>query len=841
VKSFFYIKTLLVLVTGICLTTHSLAQQLLNGHVVDDKNTSIPFAKIYVKNNAELRTISDANGYYEIRLYPGEYFLVFNATGFNEREAYIAVSDKAITRDIQLFPASVKDLQDVDVSVKKSNPGREIMLKVVSKRDSISLWNYPHTVDAYIKATEKIDRKEKEEKEEKSKKKKDNELESKDPSGIEDPFAEEVKRKKEQLTENMNLVEVQLTRNFSPPNKVKEVRNAYEKRGDDRNLYYTTTVKSNFNFFQNLLHLDDLHQSPVSSPISAPGILSYKYRLEEQYEENGQKISKIRIIPRSTATTTLEGYIWVIDSLWLVQKLELTLNRGNLLVYDRFTIKQTFEHPGDSICVLSHQELDYGVKYKSQTSNCKTIADFSNYSFMPAFSKKFFGNELSVTNEEAYERDSSFWKDQRKIALTAEEQAFILAKDSIRDFQNRKEYLDSVDAVFNKITALKVLWFGIDHRDREKKSQWTLSSIAATSRPVYIAGPRVAPSFYYFKKWKNEHALDSYTEASMGVLNADLKGQTWWRYRYAPFHFGTASLQFSHDFDAIRSYDAITQIYKRENFIEATSGEIENEYELFNGFYLTTGAQFTERRSLRDYNFVTLFDNSIPNNSPSDFKTYQALIGTTTITYTPKQKYMKEAKKKVLLGSRYPSFYATYERGIPKLFGSDVDHEYGRIGMMQTFKIGTLGTSSYHILSGKFLSSKNLYQADFKFQRRSDPIWFSNPLYSFQGLDSSLPSKDYFLEGHFVHHDNGAIINKIPFMKKTNIGLVMGVGALYVKEFNWQHYEVFAGLERNFKFSRRRLRLGVYAVASDGNKMAPRMNYKISFALLDDRNMKWNF
>jgi hypothetical protein len=202
---------------------------------------------------------------------------------------------------------------------------------------------------------------------------------------------------------------------------------------------------------------------------------------------------------------------------------------------------------------------------------------------------------------------------------------------------------------------------------------------------------------------------------------------------------------------------------------------------------------------------------------------------------------MKEAKKKVLLGSRLPSFYATYERGIPKLFGSDIDHEYGRIGMMQTFKIGTIGTSSYHILTGKFLSSKNLQIADFKFQRRSDPIWFSNPLYSFQGLDSSLPSKDYFLEAHFVHHDNGSIINKIPFMKKTNIGLSMGIGALYVKEFNWQHYEIFAGLERNFKFSRRRLRIGVYAVASDGNKMDPRVNYKISFALLDDRNMKWNF
>jgi hypothetical protein len=165
----FRILPLLLLLSGVFLISDVFGQQLLSGNVVDDQNVSIPFAKIFVKNNADLRTVADANGYYEIRLYPGEYFLVFNATGYNEREAYIAISDTPVTRDIQLFPTTVKDLQDVDVSVKKSNPGREIMLKVVEKRDSISLWNFPHTVDAYIKATEKIDRKEKEDKPKKKK------------------------------------------------------------------------------------------------------------------------------------------------------------------------------------------------------------------------------------------------------------------------------------------------------------------------------------------------------------------------------------------------------------------------------------------------------------------------------------------------------------------------------------------------------------------------------------------------------------------------------------------------------------------------------------------------
>ena len=639
----------------------------------------------------------------------------------------------------------------------------------------------------------------------------------------------------------MNLVEVNLQRNYMPIGKVKEFRNAYTLRGSARTLYYTTTVKSNFNFFENLLHLDDLHQTPVSSPISSPGILSYKYKLEAKYEENGQMISKIKISPRNTATTTLEGYIWVIDTLWLVQKLELTMNKGNLLIYDHFTIKQTFTHPGDSICVLSEQTLEYGVKYKTETSTCSTIALFDNYNFKPKFDAKFFGTELAVTTKEAYEKDTAYWAANRPANLSEAEKRFILIKDSIHDAQNRVEYLDSVDRIFNKITALKILWFGVDHRNRPNKTQWTIGSVATFVQPIYIAGPRLTPSFDYFKKWKDERTLESYTRVSYGLINGDIKGDTWWKYRFDPFHFGTVRASINHDFDVIRGFDAITQVYKRENFIETTKLRGSFTYELFNGFYFGLETEFSERRSIENYKFVNIFNNVIPNNNPTEFNTYQAMLGIASISYTPFQKYMREPYRKVLLGSAYPTFSLFYERGVPKLFGSDINHEYMNFNIMQTFKFKTLGTTSYRIAVGKFLSAKILRDPDYKYQRRSDPIWFSNPLYSFQGLDSSLVTKDFIYEAHFVHHDNGSIINKIPLMKKTRIGLVVGGGAMYVKQYNYQHYELLAGLERNFKLSRRRLRIGVYGVVSDGNQTPLKATWKVSFAILDDRNMKWNF
>ncbi|MSP70527.1 MAG: carboxypeptidase-like regulatory domain-containing protein, partial [Bacteroidetes bacterium] len=676
------------------------AQNTVSGVITDEHNIPIPSAKVFIKNLAEQRTISDLSGNYELSLLPGEYFLVFSAFGYDDRESYISITSSNITRNIQLFPSKFKELDNIDVITKKTNPGRDIILEVVKKRDQINPWNFPHSVSVYIKAVEKLEDKVKS-------KKSDDDQKSKNH----DPL-DEKNDKFFQLSNKMNLAEIKLTRHYASIEKVKEYRTAYTLRGNAKNLYYTTTVKSNFNFFENLLYLNDLHQTPIISPISTQGILSYKYRLEKKIEEHGQIISKIKIIPRNISTSTLEGYIWVIDSLWLIQKIELRMNKGNLLVYDYFSIEQNFIHPGDSICILTEQNLSYGVKYKNETSKSYTKAIFSDYNFSPQFSNKFFNSELAFTDKEAYEKDTLFWTSSRQVDLTAEERDFILLKDSIRDAHNRKEYLDSIDRIFNKISFLKVVWYGIDYRNRAERYQLGFSPLSLFIQPVSIGGPRLSPSFDYFKKWKNERTLESYTRVSYGFLNKDLKGDTWWKYKFNPFHFGFIRFSLTHDFDAIRYADAINQIYKRNNFIEATKISSSIEYELFNGFYGGLGLGFAERRSLKDFKFLNTFDDILPNDNPSDFKNYQALIASVSLSYTPGQKYMREPYRKVVLGSRWPSFSLNYERGLPKIFGSDVDHEYLQMDVKQTFKIGTLGTTSYRISTGKFLSARNLYNPD---------------------------------------------------------------------------------------------------------------------------------
>jgi len=78
-------------------------------------------------------------------------------------------------------------------------------------------------------------------------------------------------------------------------------------------------------------------------------------------------------------------------------------------------------------------------------------------------------------------------------------------------------------------------------------------------------------------------------------------------------------------------------------------------------------------------------------------------------------------------------------------------------------------------------------------------------------------------------------------MKRTRISTVAGGGYLWVPEHDWIHYEIYTGLERVFKFAKRRLRIGAYVAFSEGNHTDLKTNFKISFAILDRRSMKFNF
>lgn len=820
--------------------------QSIQGFVYDESNNPIPYVKIYVKNFTNLGAISDEEGKYYFGCDMGTYEVIYRCIGFEEQTIKVTINDLEPTIQHVWLKQANRELNTVEVETKKKNIGWEIVQNVISHKEELIRQYDSYSVDVYIKGTETFDLKKKNKKEETDE----------EPGDLFQKQKEEIE-KQINGEERMNFVEINLEKHYQYPNGIKEFRTGYDKVGKPDQIYFQTTTSGDFNFYESLIKKYDLHRTPIVSPLHPAGILNYKYRLKEILFENQDTIYKIEISPRSVGTSTMEGFLWVSRKEWVLTKVDVSMRKGNLKKYDNFHIVQNYQKI-DSFWVIRDQTFEYDTKYGKETVKGTTTVAYSNWNFNRSYPPKFFGNEIGVTTEEAYKRDSTYWGKIRPVPLTKEEQRKKFVQDSLTALYTSEKYLDSMDAVFNKITFLKVLWFGIEHRNRDKKEQWYFSSVADFYQPIGAGGMRMGPGFQYFKKWEDEQWIDVGGDYTIGFNNWDSRGRLRVYHRYAPKRFGTWSAWASKEVDLINNWNSWLGTFSRSNWYLNNKAGAWHRIEVANGLYVSTGATLEHRYPFdSSYTFNTSLDKFLQQENPEPlyFNSYNAFRTNVSISYTPFQKYMSEPHRKVVLGSRWPTFSVYWEKGYSGIFNSVVDFDYLSASLEQEFQIGTFGKSFYVFRTGKFVNQDSVLYIDKKFFRESDsdPVFrylLSQPLYSFQNLDSSYQTQDFYMEFHYIHHFNGAIINKIPFMKNTGIQALVGGGMLFLPEHNNYFYtEAFAGIERTFKFLRRRLRIGTYVIFSWANnslqlptdQKQKNVQFKVSFDIMDERDLKFNF
>ena len=474
----------------------------MSGYIYDETNSPIPFVNIYVKNYG-YGTTTDAEGKYFLRFNdPGLYEIVVSSVGYETQELKVILeNNKDLIKNVWLA-TDQNELDELIVQSKRRDPAYGIIASAIENKPRWEKQFESSTCDVYIKAKEIIT-----EKEQKKREKEANEKIKEVEEGTDvDVF--DAEKKKQQAEANkiagsMNMAEIHMKRHLQLPNNVKEIREGYKKRGDTRALFFTNTSEADFNFYDNLMNLENLNELPVVSPLHFSSVLTYKFKLEETTFSEDRMIFKIKVTPRKSGNATWEGYIWILDKSFNIVQVELSLSNGGLIIYNDFTVKQEYQFINDSITVLKRQEFEYGSKGGGNVFNGNTVARYDHYIINPTFEKRFFNNEVAVTTQEAYDKDTTYWSKIRPEPLTIDEQNYQRIKDSIYAFQNSDLYLDSVDSVFNRVTLMNVLWDGLEFSNRKKMQYMYFSSIAALLDPFEIGGLRVGPNFSYFKKWKN--------------------------------------------------------------------------------------------------------------------------------------------------------------------------------------------------------------------------------------------------------------------------------------------------------------------------------------------------
>lgn len=820
-------RNLLLLIFLLAGTIVSAQSVKLYGTITNGKGEPLAFASVQVKEYKQ-GSVTKEDGSYELELDPGKYDLVITMVGYKPAIITIIIGKTNYQKDIILEAGDATNLSEVTIRGKFRDKAEEYIRQVIKNKDAIEAAAGAYSCLVYIKAVQE-----------------DSSAQKKSKKTVVNDSLLKANAANAELN-RMALAEIVLRLDRESARRTKEERIGITKRGNAFNLFYLTTTAGDFNFYNNLVSVPTISSTPFLSPLSYSGLLAYRYKTLKTETINGQKIYTIGIKPRQLSNATVEGEITIADSTWVVLHTQLRLPKYHLAEYDFFEIEQDFAFVNNTAWMMTRQSLTYNAISDKKKSSGKTVVTYKDFELNKQFDKKYFGTELSAASAEAYKRDSSFWQQNRTEPLTEKEVRFIHFKDSVYQATHTKAYLDSVDRKTNQITWQKIVYKGQEFNNHQKRRRWNLPALYTLYQPLTFGGARIQPFFSYFKTYESRKNIFINSNVSYGLRNKDINGSIRVSRLYDPFHRGMMHIGLQKDFEAIFNGDAWINMIKRSNVYLHQAVTVGHSVELANGLYLFSDAEFAFRKSVSNYKtndrVDSLFGSVLDDNQAVDFPSYNAVYGKLRLEYTPGQRYIREPKEKVILGSAWPTFYVQWRKGIPGILKSVIDFDYLEFGLHQSAKLGVMGTSSYSIKSGSFLNQKDLRLVDYKYQRRGDPILFMNPSEAFQSLDSTFATFHRFYEGHYIHEFNGALLNKIPFFKKIGLREIAGTGFLIAKERNLRYAEVFTGVERVFKYPFNQLgkfKIGVYVVGSVANQFRNPVQFKIGITTWDRRRGKW--
>lgn len=828
--------------------------RFVRGYVYNENNEPVPFASIQVFNadrsaDAEMEygVSSLADGKYELKLDNGYYSIIFSAIGYETQKTELIVQNKDVVQNIYLKEKSI-ELEEVTIKKKRRDPAYEIIKQAIANKEQNQFKFTTCESDIYIKAfmrpmhkeelkenygrfamrlekdsIKRAQRAEKEKNRESWVKKIFEKRDStKHDSLVTDSLVQDSLPKRNQYKidkeATMSFAEVAAKRYYEAGKDVKEIREGFKTAGNYWNLFYLTTAEGHFDFYENLVHVEILSDFPIVSPLSKGSALPYKFKLIKSYVENGRYIHQIQVTPRRSQTALFEGEIHILDGSFAIYKVDLKLNNYALNYYDKFRIQQNYEWVNDSMWIVNRQEFTYHMREYKRVGN--TTVRYKNFDFNKDYGKKFFNNALLITTQEAVDKDSSYWESIRPEPLSKDEMEVIRYRDSIYQVTHSKAYLDSLDSVNNTFKPINFLE-NFQYYNREKKIMYYFPTVPDVFNPGSILSPGGYRNGLYFgveKTFDSERWLYVDGDVSYGHKNHDLN-----------YNFSTSSLidalkptwayaEYSRQYDMVNSsFGMSLEQASIANFYQNEGGFIGARREIVNGFFVYSGLRYSEISSISHMESYDWIENLFETIEPLDFNTFTQFETTISLFYRPKQKYYMEPKRKVILGSKWPEFYSTINQGIPGVAKSRFNYTKFSFGFTQTITTGIMGESRYSFdLSKSWGEASEIFLARKSFIA-SDRYFLQHPLNAYSLLDTTVFTRDWTIEAHYVHHFNGALLNQIPLLKKLRLKTDIGASVLYTKEQDLFHFEAFAGISREYKLFGQRSKIGIYPVFKLGN------------------------
>ncbi|MCE3280876.1 MAG: hypothetical protein K0S44_3067, partial [Bacteroidetes bacterium] len=745
----------------------------VSGKITDEKNEPVPFANVYLKGTTR-GTTSNIEGAYSLDLAPGTYELVFKLIGYKLHIENITISNSAQIINVKLSPESFQ-LKTAEVKADGEDPAYAVIRQAQKKRKFYLEQVDAYSCDVYIKGVQRI-------------------LKApKKIMGVSVDFGDDI----DSASGIVYLSESVSKFNFKQKDKIKEEMVSSKVSGNNKAFSYNQASDMLFNFYENIIEVDELSERGFISPIANTALLNYRYKLLGTFFEDGLMINKIQVIPKRKNDPVFSGIINVMENSWRIHSLELILTKDAQIDFvDTLRINQIF------IPVEKEIWLPFSTKYVFDFGVLGIKGDGmyvgvnSNYVIDPDFPKHYFTNEVMKVNDDANKKDSAYWEVSRPVPLTKEEADDYHRRDSIARIKSTKVYTDSTDKIKNKL-KFQDLIFGYNHVNTFKKQSWSISGPLMSTQFNTVQGFNLSTTFTYLKRFENRKNYSLGLNVGYGFSNEDVYGSIYGSYTYKPQKFATFYLSAGRTYEQFNNngkihplLNSLYSLLNEQNFMKLyleQSIKLTHTSELFNGFYFTPSAKYAERSPLinttgfkwvKSDNVYTSNDPQNPDSAGYSFQSHRALTAEAKIKYIFKQRYYTMPNIKMVTGSKFPALLIGYKKGIYAL-DSKINFDLLTLGLEGSFNLKRFGNSDYSITAGSFLNNRKMYFMDWYHFNGNQTLYSDFEKNSFQLLEYySASTQSHFIEGHFEHNFGGFFLSKVPLIKKLKLNEVGKVSLL---------------------------------------------------------------
>ena len=600
---------------------------------------------------------------------------------------------------------------------------------------------------------------------------------------------------------------------------------------------------SEFTLKENALTLPQLTDKKIISPIASTALLSYTFDLVGIDTLDGEKFFKLSVMPIFKQEALFNGYIWIQDTTFVIGKLELNLADEVMPFFSDFTWKEEFFQLEPNKWTSNGKSIFGKVKEGKTQRICHVEYKFKEYEFNITEPLNMQSSEVLKYDDYAFDRDSAYWESRQLIPLSLLELEYKNECDSLQKRYDDPKIQAETDSAFNKITFWDVTLSGVAWRNRAKGTAYYINPLIAQANVFGIGGYRHKFGGSYSQYFKsNDFLLETDGYVDYGFANKDIRGKGGIGLTYYPKKFVRTYIRFGDYYDMINTFSSFSSVFSRSNYVRAKMFSIEQRMELVNGLYASLTYEFCDQMPI---------NNLVPDawssqlfgdvNNPIEFQRYTKSEFNLNIQWRPGQTYYFKKNRKVVTGFKYPEFKFNYRKGVPGMFGSEVNFDYLELKIHDDYQLPRFGTGEWTVQGGAFVNKANLRLLEYKYFRGSDLFFFSDPNASFQLLDRVFLTPNAYYRGNYVHSFNGMFFNKIPLLNRLKLNEFAGSALIAIPSENFIHQEVFVGIQKQIRIKEQLFRLGAFLVTSDSNLDKAQYTFKFGISYWNTYTKKWSY